>query len=190
MSGPRPRPRGPERPAVPGHPDGILQVSAVPVAAAGAGAAEGAHRWKEPASREVAGGVRGAPRALGGVSGLRRTRILMTRHRAHVLVCAHACAGVNRKSLVILLLKSSQANIYIIYSKKNSREMASHLPVCVITVQLISFVASRIVAFQRCHVLIPGTWDYVTPRGEKDSEDVTSLRLLARRRAQWNLKGP
>lgn len=80
--------------------------------------AEGAHRWKEPASREVAGGVRGAPRALGGMSGLRRTRILMTRHRAHVLVCAHACAGVNRKSLVILLLKSSQANIYIIYSKK------------------------------------------------------------------------
>lgn len=68
--------------------------------------------------------------------------------------------------------------------------MASHLPVCVITVQLRSFVASRIVAFQRCHVLIPGTWDYVTPCGEKDSEDVISLRLLARRRAQWNLKGP
>lgn len=68
--------------------------------------------------------------------------------------------------------------------------MASHLPVCVITVQLISFVASRIVAFQRCHVLIPGTWDYVTPRGERNSEDVISLRLLAWRRAQWNLKGP
>lgn len=56
--------------------------------------------------------------------------------------------------------------------------MESYLPVCVITLQFISFVAGRILAFQRCRILILGTWEYVTLYSERDSEDVISLRLL------------